>query len=380
MNAFRRRALGSLALSLAATGLAVIALPAAAHSYDDEGLRSGMVFTSSNAQAGNEVLVYARGQDGSLGLHARAWTGGQGSGAGLGSQGAVTLSGDGRFVFVVNAQSNSVSTFALQGRDLKLVSVTPSGGLHPISVTEYNDVVYVLNDDGVGNVAGFRNVRGELQPIAGSVRGLSVAGGASPAQVGFSDDGDALVVTEKTTNRLTSYRVRPDGSIGAPIVTASPGQTPFGFAFNRHNQLLVTEAAGGAPGASTVSSYRFSQTDPAQPVVISASVPDTQAAACWIAITPNGRYAYVANTGSSSVSSYRVAVAGRIELANAVAGRTGDGSAPADAAISGEGRHLYVRNGRTLTISSFTIEDDGTLSATPLATGLPPSAVGLAAN
>lgn len=212
------------------------------------------------------------------------------------------------------------------------------------------------------------------------MRGLSVAGGAGPAQVGFSDDGDALVVTEKNTNRLTSYRVRPDGSIGTPIVTPSPGQTPFGFAFNRRNRLLVTEAVGGAPGASTVSSYRFSQADPARPVVASASVPDTQGAACWIAITPNGRYAYVANTGSSSVSSYRIAPAGQIELVNAVAGQTGAGSAPADAAISGEGRHLYVRNGRTFTVSSFTIEHDGTLTAAPLATGLPTTAVGLAAN
>ena len=380
MKALRRRALGSLAFALAVASLAGAALPAAAHSYDDEGMRSGMVFTSSNAQAGNELLVYARGNDGALALHARASTSGQGSGAGLGSQGAVTLSGDGRFVFVVNAMSNSVSTFALLGRELKLVSVTSSGGLHPISVTEYDDVVYVLNDAGEGNVAGFRNVRGELKPIAGSVRGLSVAGGAGPAQVGFSDDGDALVVTEKNTNRLTSYRVRPDGSIGTPIVTASPGQTPFGFAFNRRNRLLVTEAVGGAPGASTVSSYRFSQADPARPVVASASVPDTQGAACWIAITPNGRYAYVANTGSSSVSSYRIAPAGQIELVNAVAGQTGAGSAPADAAISGEGRHLYVRNGRTFTVSSFTIEHDGTLTAAPLATGLPTTAVGLAAN
>lgn len=380
MKSLRRRTLGSLALALAAAGLAGTALPAAARSYDDDGLRSGMVFTSSNAQAGNELLVYARGHDGTLALFTRAATGGQGSGAGLGSQGAVTLSGDGRFVFVVNAQSNTVSTFALRGRELQLVSVVSSAGLHPISVTEHDGLVVVLNDEGAGNIAAFRNVRGELRPVAGSVRGLSVAGGAAPAQVGFSDDGDALVVTEKNTNRLTSYRVRQDGGIGTPVVTPSPGQTPFGFAFNRRNRLLVTEAVGGAPGASTVSSYRFSPAEPAQPVAVSPSVPDTQAAACWVAITPNGRYAYVANTGSSSVSSYRIGGAGAIELVDAVAGQTGTGSSPADTAVSADGRHLFVRNGRTYTIASFTIEHDGTLTATPLATGLPAAAVGLAAN
>ena len=110
MKATRRFTLRTLALASALTTLAGAAAPAFAHADDHEGLRSGMVFTSSNEQSGNELLVYARARNGALTLHARAATGGQGSGAGLGSQGAVTLSGDGRHVFVVNALSNSIST------------------------------------------------------------------------------------------------------------------------------------------------------------------------------------------------------------------------------------------------------------------------------
>lgn len=380
MKASRRHILSRLSLAVALIGIGGVTSYASAHSYDDDGMRSGMVFTSSNAQAGNELLVYARGRDGTLTLRARAATGGQGSGAGLGSQGAVTLSSDGRYAFVVNAQSNTVSTFTVREHELQLASVVPSGGLHPISVSESDGVVYVLNDGGAGNVAGFRNARGELRTIAGAFGSLSVATGAGPAQVGFSDDGDALVVSEKNTNRLTSYRVRRDGGIGAATVTPSSGQTPFGFAFNRRNRLLVTEAVGGAPGASTVSSYRFAEVDPAKPVLVSPSVPNTQAATCWIAITPNGRYAYVANTGSSSVSSYRIGSSGQIELTSAVAGGTGAGSAPADAAISADGQHLYVRNGGTFTISSFRISPEGKLDTLAPTSGLPSSAVGLAAN
>jgi len=380
MKSTRRFTLTSLAFAGAFSALAGIAPTAFAHSDDNEGLRSGMVFTSSNEQSGNELLVYARSRSGTLTLHAHAATGGQGSGAGLGSQGAVTLSGDGRYVFVVNAQSNSISTFELRGHDLHLSSMVSSGGLHPISVTESDGIVYVVNDAGNGNVAGFRNVHGDLKPIAGSIRGLSVAGGAGPGQVGLSDDGDALVVTEKATNHLTSYRVKSDGSLGAAIITTSSGQTPFALAFNRRNRLLVTEAVGGAAGASTVSSYRLNASDPARLLVVSASVPDTQSAACWVAITPNGRYAYVTNTGSSSVSSYRVANNGQIELVSAVAGQTGAGSAPADVAISTDGRHLVVRNGRTFTISSFSVDGDGSISAESTLTGLPATAVGIAAN
>jgi 6-phosphogluconolactonase (cycloisomerase 2 family) len=374
MQITRRHTLTALALGLAAAGTA------SARSYDVDGLRSGMVFTSSNSASGNELLVYARAADGTLALYTRTGTGGLGSGAGLGSQGAVTLSGDGRFVFVVNAGSNTVTTFELRPRALHLASVVSSGGQHPISVTERGGVVYLLNDAAAGNVVGFQNVRGSLQPIAGGVGSLSVAGGAGPAQVGLSDRGDTLVVSEKNTNKLTSYAVKSDGSLGATVVTASPGLTPFGFAFNRRNNLVVTEAAGGAAGASTVSSYRFTPQDPGRPVVLSAAVPDTQSAACWVAVTPDGRYAYVANTGSSTVSSYRIGLAGRIELAEAAAGGTGSGSAPADTAVSADGQQLYVRSGGTATISAFAIGADGALETQPLVGDLPAAAVGLAAN
>ena len=115
-------------------------------------------------------------------------------------------------------------------------------------------------------------------------------------------------------------------------------------------------------------------------MVVSAAVPDTQTAACWVAITPNGRWAYVTNAGSSSVSSYRIAPDGGITLANAVAGVTGEGSSLSDVAARPDGRHLYVRNGRTSTLSSFIVRDDGSLAERPVTEGLPTTAVGLAAN
>jgi len=380
MTSIRSFSLTSLALAAALNALAGAATPALARSYDEEGLRSGMVFTSSNSASGNELLVYARGADGTLALLTRTGTGGLGSGAGLGAQGAVTLSGDGRFVFVVNAGSNTVTTFELRPQALHLASVVATGGVHPISVTEQGGVVYVLNDGAAGNVVGFRNAHGSLQPITGGVGGLSVSGGAGAAQVGLSDRGDTLVVSEKNTNKLTSYAVNGDGSLGSMVVTASPGITPFGFAFNRRNNLVVTEAAGGAAGASTVSSYRIVPKNPSQPVVVSAAVPDTQSAACWVAVTPDGRYAYVANTGSSTVSSYRVGAGGQITLVEAAAGDTGSGSAPADSAVSGDGRHLVVRSGKTFTIASFAIDADGNLAAESTFAGLPTTAVGIAAN
>jgi 6-phosphogluconolactonase len=377
MKHTRRNAFKILGLVLALGGPT---LPAVAHGHDedDDGYRAGRVFTSTNAVAGNELLVYAAPRDGALTLQARVATQGQGTGTGLGNQGAVTLSGNGRFLFVVNALSNSVSTFSIHRRGLVLRSTVDSGGQRPISVAEHDGIVYVLNAEGAGNVAGFRNVSGTLHPLSGSTQPLSAAGGTGPAQVGFSPDGDVLLVTEKATNNLTSYRVRRDGRIGAPLVTASAGATPFGFAFDRRGHALVSEAFGGAANASAVSSYGFEDWAPAKPMPISASVGTTQTAACWVVVTPNGRHAYVTNTGSGTISSYSVQKSGKLALAQAVAATSGAG--PIDAAISADGRGLFVLNAGGNSIASFAVARDGSLSATGSVGGLPAGSNGLAAN
>ncbi|MFT3954480.1 MAG: hypothetical protein QM722_08850 [Piscinibacter sp.] len=360
------------AFQLGALGAAIATTPAWSH--DEDGLRAGMVFTSSNAPAGNELLVHAPAAGGSLVLVARAATQGLGTGAGLGSQGAVTLSGSGRHVFVVNAASHSVSTFELRDGTPTLRSVIDSGGLQPISVAEHEGLVYVLNAGGAGNVAGFRNVAGQLSPIAGSARGLSAAGGTAPAQVGFAEDGDVLVVTEKATNRIVSYPVRRDGTLGTMVVTPSSGATPFGFAVDRRDHLIVSEAPGSA-----ASSYRFAERS-ATPILISASVPNTQGAACWVAVTPNGRLAFTGNAATSNVSSYRIDRGGRLTLAHAVAGSSGTGAGTTDLAVSTDGRRLFAVAPRSQQIVAFRIGGEGELDALGAATGLPVGFAGLAAN
>ena len=366
----RRLALQFTALSIALAA----AVPAFAQGADAS-LRSGKVFTSSNATGGNELLVFAPAATGELTLVARVPTQGQGTGAGLGSQGAVALSGDGRHVFVVNAASNTVSTFALRGSTAVLTSVVDSGGLHPISVTESDGLVVVLDAGGAGNVATFRNSDGTLRPVPGGNRPLSAAGGTAPAQVGFGADGDVLVVTEKATSRITSYNVKRDGTLSAPIVTASSGSTPFGFAFDRRDHLIVSEAV-----ASAASSYRFDDRGPAVPHLLTASLANTQAAACWVATTPDGRYAYTANAGSSSLSSYRIARDGTLTLANAVAGSTGVNAGALDMAVTRDGDTLFALAPRSLQIVAFRVGWDGNLTTLGAASGLPTGAAGLAAN
>ena len=114
----------------------------------------GQVYTMTNSPAGNAVLAFNRAADGSL-TPARSYsTGGTGTGAGLGNQGGVILVG--RWLAAVNAGSNDVSLFAVNGDgSLSLTDRVSSGGTMPISVTISGNLLYALNAGGNGNVSGF---------------------------------------------------------------------------------------------------------------------------------------------------------------------------------------------------------------------------------
>ena len=352
------------------------ASPAAA---DDGSNASRAVYTMTNGASGNEVTVYERSANGSLTLMGSYPTGGLGSGAGLGSQGSVILRENGRRLFVVNAGSNQVSVFAVRKDGLQLLDVADSGGEMPISLTLHSGILYVLNAGGSGNISGFR-VRdtGELAPLEGSTQPLSNGGtgdSPQPAQISFSQEGNLLVVTEKATNSIDVYPV-VGGIAGPPVTHPSSGMTPFGFAFAKRHDLIISEAFGGAPGVSAVSSYNLDQ-DALE--VISPSVGTTQTAACWVIVSNNGKYAYVTNAGSGSISSYRIETDGAITLLEAQAGLTGEGSSPIDMAFSDNGQFLYALGANSATISIFRVKESGRLESLGNIS-VPAGAVGLAAQ
>lgn len=340
----------------------------------------GAVYTLTNEAAGNRVAVFDRGADGALTAAGTYATGGLGTGGGLGSQGAVILTDNDRFLLAVNAGSDDISSFRVDHDGLTLVDTVASGGDRPIGLTAHGDLVYVVNAGGSGNISGFTlGADGDLTPIAGSTRPLTTAA-SGPAQVEFSPDGGVLAVTEKATNVIGTYTVDGDGIATGPVSHASAGATPFGFAFGKRGDLIVSEAFGGAPGASAVSSYDMSPDGGL--TTITASAATGQTAACWIAISGNGKFAYTTNTGSGSVTGYRIGNDGALTILDAggVTGSTGAGTAPIDLDFSRNSRFLYVLNGSGggAEIDGFAAGSDGSLTPVATATGLPGSSVGLA--
>jgi 6-phosphogluconolactonase (cycloisomerase 2 family) len=338
----------------------------------------GAVYVQTNQADGNAIAVFSRSSDGALALTATVPTGGSGTGSGLGSQGSLILSENGRMLLTVNAGSNDISIFRVEPNGLTLLNRVSSGGIRPTSLTLYKKLLYVLNAGGSGSITGFvLDQSGGLTPIPGSTRPLSNNGAGAapaPAQISFSRDGGTLVVTERATNLIDRYTVDRDGVASAPAPQASSGVTPFGFAFTQQGVLIVSEAFGGAPLASAVSSYHVSEGGIG---VISPSVPTGQTAACWIAVSKNGRFAYSTNAGSGSVSAYQVGTDGSLSLIEGRAGVTGDGTSPIDASVNGNGQFLYVLNGRTHDISAFAIQADGTLVGIGTFVGLPAGSAGI---
>lgn len=336
----------------------------------------GAVYVLSNSPAGNAVIRVARSARGELGDVTMFPTGGTGTGGGLGSQGAVVLSENQRWLFAVDAGSNELAVFRIEGDGVELTDHVASGGQMPISVTFRAGLVYVLNAGGAGNISGFTlSPQGQLTPLAGSTQPLSGAG-TGGAQIEFTPDARQLVVTEKATNLILTYDVGPNGVASGPTTHPSAGATPFGFAFQGRDRLIVSEAFGGAPDASSLSSYVLN----GGLSVVSAVVPTTETAACWVAVSKNGRFAYTTNTGSNSVTGYAIAQDGSLSILNADGVTAVTGPVPIDMDFSENGRFLYVLNAGDGSISAYAFESDGSLFPIGGATGLPAGSAGLAAR
>ncbi|AGK99457.1 lactonase family protein [Clostridium pasteurianum] len=333
----------------------------------------GMVYVMTNSANKNEIAAFHRVQNGALSPMGFYDTYGLGSGPNkvspatpdhadpLTSQGSLVLSRDRHFLFAVNAGSHSISSFMVTaGGELILVEVVPSGGLQPNSLTVYEDLLYVSNvgskENGYqSNITGFRiGNRGQLARIPGSTRKLSTIN-AQPSCVLFSPNGYQLVVSELTTNRLSVFHVKNDGTLSGPQLNNSNGTNPFGSCFLSSGLLLVAEASGAMSSYAVIPDGELR--------VISGSVSDRQMLTCWVSPTRDGRYAYTSNTASGTVTTYRINMNGTLNAIGSIRSTAGGMAMgePIDNGVSWDGLNFYVLNGSQGSISVFYIGENGQL-------------------
>jgi len=330
----------------------------------------GAVYTQDNDPAGNAVQRFDRAADGTLSPGHSFPTGGAGLASLGGRQGAVELSDDEAFVFAVNAGSDTVTALRVTGGGLTVAGTTASGGVAPTSVDEQGGKLYVLNSGGTPNVAAFTvGIDGTLTPIAGGSRDLPGAQGA--AQISVTPDGSALVVSERVSNRLEVLPLDGAGRPGVPVITASSGTVPFGFAIDNRGQVIVSEA-----GASSVSSYRIAGDAPLDAITPSLAV--GVGGACWVAVAPNGRFAYTGNV-SGSITGFRVGAAGRLTKLDTIS----LAPTPRDLDFARNGRFVYVVRPGTAAapgrVTGYRVATDGSLDEITSVPAVAPGMTGAAA-
>jgi 6-phosphogluconolactonase len=318
----------------------------------------GVLYTQTNDPNGNTVQRFDRGADGALAPAATFTTGGAGLATLGGRQGAVELSGDGHYLYAVNAGSDTVSVVRAGRHRTRLVDIVSSRGDAPASIAEHDGRVYVLNSGDVPSVTAFWRTRG------GSLRAIGTRelapGAAGAAQVSVTPDGHWLVISERVANRLETLPLDRYGRPGTPVVTASSGAVPFGFGIGPQGTIVVSEA-----GASTVSSYRLARDGVLHNVTASLAV--GQGAACWVAVSPSGRFAYTGNA-AGGISGFAIARDGSLTpIATTLLAPS-----PRDLDFDASGRYLHaVSPGGQATV--YRVGDDGSLTLSDTA----PAAAGI---
>jgi 6-phosphogluconolactonase len=376
------RAMRLLGLVLAAAALLVPLVANAAGKSSAKAAKApaGWVFTSNNNPNGNQVIAFKRGTDGKLTQAATVSTGGKGIASEppfgfpiVDSSGAINLTPDGKLLFVVNAGSNSVTSFQVTNSGLKKVSVAGTHGKLPISLASSGHLLYVVNEASQ-NIYGWRfSSDGKLTGISGSNEKLTAVtpqGGKDKvgvaAAIGFVNNGGVVAVTQRglprTYGEINTFLIDHSGAAGPAKAFATRGvANPFGFSAVGSYLLVSNAGFVATPSGAMPNPADFSQfTGSAATYTVSLdgkvrfvkNVTTGGRAACWLIVTKNGRTAFVTNTlssgtppnggptsGAGAVASMSVTGHGQLKLLKQA--NTSPGF-PGDEALSHDDKYLYV--------------------------------------
>jgi 6-phosphogluconolactonase (cycloisomerase 2 family) len=365
-----------LGLALVAANSASASTPRGFNGSDSQ----SALFVETDASAGNSVISYHQASDGTISLAGTYSTGGLGATAAsatadpLASQDGLLLANHGEDLLAANPGSDTVTVFAVDGTQLRVIQKISSGGLFPDSIAASGRYVAVANAGGAGSVAEFQWVNGELAPLAGQVRSLGLSNTTppdfhhGPGELAYTPNGQHLIITTKlSTNAYDVFSVGFNGALSsAPVVTPAVNALPFSFVFDAAGNVVATEASN-----SSATTYRVNANGSLTSL---GTVSDGASALCWIS-GANG-YFYGSNAGSGTVSSFSENASGAPVLVNATAATAHAGTT--DSVVSPNGQFFYVESGGAGTIDAFAIGAGGTLTPIETLFNIPVASEGLA--
>lgn len=225
-----------------------------------------------------------------------------------------------------------------------------------------------------------------------STAGHGVATGSVPSAMIMAPSGNALFVSNSAANTISAYTVQPDVALSPASGTPATGMTPVGMAMDAAGHFLFVANQGqqSDPASGTISV--FSVQDTTLNPVSATPFPTAAPGAAFgtgpsaVAVTPDGKFLYVANQFDNTVTQFSVNASGILtrQLAIPV------GTAPSALAITPDGGFLYVANSGSSNVSAFAVcnqvliscsnstSPDGSLTpvtGSPFSVGLGPAAI-----
>lgn len=356
---------------------------------------NGAVYAMTNAVGDNQILVYHRGNDGTLTYIQTIATGGGGSGAqlsppvdSLGSQGSLVLDPAHHLLFAVNTESLAENDQDCQEGTITSFVVTPSGrlafadrirsrGLYPNSLTvapqktgedngedngnagHVEQILYVLNAGGPGaspacgigpNIVGFRvNRLGFMTPIVGSKRAIDpgplngTGSGENCNPGGFPTPAfDCGRNPPAFPREPAEVRFTPDGT--RLIVTVKGTNSIYVFPV-KHNERTGKPTITQAPGPALPTDFGFTFDAKGHLIVTEAF----------------GRSSTIPAPATGAVSSYTIT--GHDTLRQ-ISASVGDGGTAACwiALEPTQGKYAFVSNNLSNSLSSYSVGRDGSLT------------------
>ncbi len=214
---------------------------------------------------------------------------------------SLTVEPSGRFLYVADTGSNTLSSYSINQADgvISLLTNSPTTSVDPIAITidPTGRFAYVANTSPSNSVSTF-----SIDPISGDLTavGTPAAAGSAPNAVAVEPTGRFVYVANIgiASYNISAYRINPlTGaliSLGAPFPA---GSAPFSIAIDPLGEYLYV----ANQSSQNITPYSINQTTGALTPgsnVLTESNPQS------ITVDPSGRYVYVANNGSNSVSGY----------------------------------------------------------------------------
>ncbi|TXS43210.1 lactonase family protein [Streptomyces sp. uw30] len=376
----RRRFVGTLAGSAAG-----VTLPAAT-ACDDAPAPADTADAATSESTGPATRPSAqtesREPSGPHPLYLGTYTSVQGGGQGIGlatydpATGAVTGTGtipgvadpsylalhpDGRTLYAVNEREDGAVT-AVRLADRKVLGSRSTGGAAPCHLSVHPSGRWLLSANyGTGSVAvhpidasGALGERTELVTHSSPAPGPG-QDGPHAHQFVTSPDGRHVLAVDLGTDTVYTYRLdQKAGTLGEVArAQAKPGAGPRHLTFHPGGRYAYL--ANEVDNSVAVCAY-----DPGTGRLAIGEEQDTGTGSgtsypAQLVVTPNGRYAYLANRGHNSLARYAVEAKGaRLRLLDTV---PVSGDFPRQIALSPDGALLFAANQRSSTVSVFHVDE-----------------------